>query len=56
VKAVKVWRTKDLPHDAVYQHTLSSGARVYQSYNGTTYKLQPAKLATTNTPRARRVK
>ena len=51
---IKVTQTKELPHDAVYQHTLASGERIYRTYSGAIYAMQPAKIATTNTPRARK--
>ena len=40
---IKVTQTSELPNDAVYVNTLASGERIYRTFDGTVYALQPNK-------------
>lgn len=42
---IKVTAIKQLPHDARYIETLASGERIYRTWNGTIYALQPSSNA-----------
>ena len=40
---IKVNHPNQLPGDAVYVQTLDSGERIYRTFNGTVYALQPSR-------------